>query len=191
VLFVGREGDLTFRNRLFAVTATPVVLSDDGGDVPYETLVRQTSGESLRTVAFGERAGSRRERESTLGLLRFGFRALDLGELLLLDDDDVDERLDFELALRSRPNPTVREVRVSQERVTNTDVLGLELGDPVEVQFSPPNVTQISEQGVVLNVRHDFTIGAGWRTTIGMRPAELDGFLILGSGRLGFDALAF
>ena len=191
VLFVGREGDLTFRNRLFAVTATPVVLSDDGGDVPYETLVRQTSGESLRTVAFGERNGSRRERESTLGLLRFGFRALDLGELLLLTDGDVDERLDFELALRSRPNPTVREVRVSQERVTNTDVLGLELGDPVEVEFSPPNVTQITEQGVVLNVRHDFTVGAGWRTTIGMRPAELDGFLILGSGRLDFDALAF
>jgi hypothetical protein len=191
VLFVGREGDLTFRNRLFAVTETPVVLSDDGGDVPYETLVRQTSGESLRTVAFGERNGSRRERESTLGLLRFGFRALDLGELLLLDDGDVDERLDFELALRSRPNPTVREVRVSQERVTNTDVLGLELGDPVQVKFTPPNVTQITESGIVLNIRHDFTIGTGWRTTIGMQPAQLDGFLILGSGRLDFDALAF
>jgi len=44
---------------------------------------------------------------------------------------------------------------------------------------------------VVLNVRHDFTVGAGWRTTVGMQPAELDGFLILGSGRLDFDALAF
>ncbi|HEY7821290.1 MAG TPA: hypothetical protein VIG24_00560 [Acidimicrobiia bacterium] len=191
VLFVGRDGDLVFRNRLFAVTATPVVLSDDGGDVPYEALVRQTSGESLRTVAFGERNGSRRERTSTLGLLRFGFRALDLGELLLLTDTDVDERLDFELALRSQPNPPVREVRVSQERVTNTAVLGLELGDPVEVEFSPPNVAQITEEGVVLNLRHDFTVGAGWRTTVGMRPAELSGFLILDAGRLDFDALAF
>lgn len=191
VLFVGRDGDLVFRNRLFAVTETPVVLSDDGGNVPYEALVRQTSGESLRTVAFGERDGSRRERISTLGLLRFGFRALDLGELLLLSDTDVDERLDFELSLRSRPNPTVREVRVSQERAANTDVLALELGDPIEVEFSPPNVAQITESGVVLNLRHDFTVGAGWRTTIGMRPAELDGFLILDAGRLGFDALAF
>lgn len=191
VLFVGRDGDLVFRNRLFAVTASPVVLSDDGGDVPYEALVRQTSGESLRTVAFGERDGTRRERESTLGLLRFGFRALDLGELLLLDDADVDERLDFELALRSRPNPTVREVRVSQERQTDLDVLGLELGDPIIVEFSPPNVAQVTESGVVLNVRHDFTVGAGWRTSVGMRPAELDGFLILGSGRLNEDALAF
>ena len=191
VLFVGRDGDLVFRNRLFAVTESPVVLSDDGSDVAYEGLVRQTSGESLRTVAFGERNGSRRERESTLGLLRFGFRALDLGELLLLTDADVDERLDFELALRSVPNPTVREVRVSQERAQATSVLGLELGDPIEVEFTPPGVTAITEEGIVLNLRHDFTIGAGWRTTVGMRPAELSGFLILGSGRLDFDALAF
>jgi hypothetical protein len=192
VLFVGREGDLTFRNRLFAVTASPVVLSDDGGDVPYEALVRQTSGESLRTVAFGERDGSRRERFSALGLERFGFRALDLGELLLVDDTDVDRRLDFELTRRSRPSPTVREVRVSQERVTNTAVLGLELGDPIIVEFSPPNVTQITESGIVLNVRHDFTVGAGWRTTVGMQPSDVDGFFIIGTSTLnGGDVLAF
>jgi hypothetical protein len=190
-LFVGRDGDLVFRNRLFAVTQTPVVLSDDGTDIDYETLVRQTSGESLRTVAFGEREGNRFERENTLGLLRFGFRALDLGNLLLRTDADVNQRLDFELTLRSVPKPTVREVTVSQLRQTNTDVLGLELGDPIVVDFTPPNVTQVTESGVVLNVRHDFTVGAGWRTTIGMQPATLQGFMILDSGRLDTDALAF
>ena len=191
VVFVGRDGDLVFRNRLFAVTAAPITLSDDGGNVDYETLVRQTSGESLRTVAFGERAGVRRERENALGLLRFGFRALDLDELLLRTNQEVDQRLDFELTLRSRPKPTVREISVNQLRAANTDVLALELGDPVIVDFTPPNVAQISEPGVVLNLRHQFTIGAGWRTSIGMEPAVLDGFLILDAGKLGFDALAF
>ena len=192
VVFVGRDGDLVFRNRLFAVTETPVTLSDDGTDVDYESLVRQTSGESLRTVAFGERNGTRLERESTLGLLRFGFRALDLGTLLLLNDDDVNQRLDFELTLRAQPKPTVREVRVSQLRQTNTDVLGLELGDPVIVEFTPPSVAQLTEPGVALNLRHDFTIGSGWRTTIGMQPAALQGFFILGTSTLsGGDVLAF
>ena len=191
VVFVGRDGDLVFRNRLFAVTETPVTLSDDGTDVDYESLVRQTSGESLRTVAFGERNGTRLERESTLGLLRFGFRALDLGTLLLLTDDDVNDRLDFELTLRAQPKPTVREVRVSQLRATNTDVLGLELGDPVIVEFTPPSVAQLTEPGVALNLRHDFTVGSGWRTTIGMQPATLTGFMILDTGRLDVDALAF
>jgi hypothetical protein len=190
-LFVGRDGDLVFRNRLFAVTETPVVLSDDGTDIDYETLVRQTSGESLRTVAFGEREGTRLERENTLGLLRFGFRALDLGTLFLLTDDDVNNRLDFELTLRAQPKPTVRQVTVSQLRQTNTDIIGLELGDPMVVDFTPPNVAPISESGVVLNVRHDFTVGAGWRTTIGMEPATLTGFMILDSGNLDVDALAF
>jgi len=192
VLFVGRDGDLVFRNRLFGVTASPVVLSDGGTAVAYEALVRQTSGESLRTVAFGTRDGSRRERSSALGLERFGFRALDLGELLLIDDNDVDERLDFELTLRASPKPTVREVRVSQERATNTAVLGLDLGDPVEVIFTPPGVAQLTEPGVVLNVRHDFTVGSGWRTTVGMQPQLLDGFFILGTSTLGGgDVLAF
>jgi len=191
IVFVGRDGDLVFRNRLFAVTATPLVLSDDGSDLAYEALRRQTSGESLRTVAFGTRAGQRLERSIQLGVERFGFRALDLGDLLLETDDDVTGRLDFELGLRSAPNPTVREVRVSQLRATNTAVLGVELGDPVTVEFTPPAVAQVTESGLVLNVRHDFTIGAGWRTSIGLQPATLEGFLVLGTGKLDEDALAF
>jgi hypothetical protein len=99
--------------------------------------------------------------------------------------------LDFELTLRSVPKPTVREVTVSQLRQANTDVLASELGDPVTVDFTPPNVAAITESGVVLNVRHDFTVGAGWRTTVGMQPAVLAGFMILDSGRLDVDALAF
>ena len=191
VLFVGRDGDLVFRNRLFAVTATPVTLTDDGTGTTFESLTRQTSGESLRTVAFAERAGTSIQRDSTLGLLRFGFRSLDLSELLLRTDDEVADRLDFELIARSRPNPTVREVRVSQERAQSLPVLSLDLGDPIVVEFTPPGVAQITESGVVLNVRHDFTIGAGWRTTIGLQPAQLDGFVVLDSGILDIDALAF
>lgn len=190
-IFVGRTGDLVFRNRLFAVTATPVTLSDDGTEISYARLIRQTSGEALRTVAFATRAGTRIERSSTLGLLRFGFRGLDLGDLLLLDDDTVRDRLDFELTLRSVPNPTVREVTVSQARQTSTSVLGLELGDPLVVEFTPPGVSPITESGIVLNLRHDFTVGQSWRTAIGMQPAELIGFMILDSGNLDVDALAF
>jgi hypothetical protein len=125
-------------------------------------------------------------------LERFGFRSLDLGNLLLLDDNAVNLRLDFELTLRSRPKPTVRQVQVSQLRQANTDVLGLELGDPLVVDFTPPNVGAISESGVVLNLRHDFTIGSGWRTTIGMEPSQLSGFFILNVSVLdGPDVLAF
>lgn len=190
-IFVGREGDLIFRNRLFAVTQAPIILSDDGTAIDYETLTRQTSGESLRTVATGERDGTKLERENALGLERFGFRALDLGRLLLRTDLDVEQRLDFELTLRAQPKPTVREVTVNQLRATSPDVLALELGDPVVVEFTPPAVAQVTESGVVLNLRHEFTIGNGWRTAIGMQPAELAGFMVIGSGRLDVDALAF
>jgi hypothetical protein len=80
---------------------------------------------------------------------------------------------------------------MSQLRGAGTAVLGLELGDPVTVEFSPPNVSQVTEEGVVLRLRHDFTVGAGWRTSVGMQPAALTGFMVLDEGRLGVDALAF
>lgn len=191
-LFVGRDGDLVFRNRLFPVLQAPITLSDDGTEIDYESLIRQTSGESLRTVAFAERDGTRLERSSALGLERFGFRSLDLGTLFLIDDNAVNLRLDFELTLRSTPKPTVREVRVSQLRQANTDVIGLELSDPLIVVFTPPNVAELTQPGVVLNLRHDFTIGSGWRTTIGMQPSVLSGFFILDTSILdGPDVLAF
>jgi hypothetical protein len=191
VLFVGREGDLVFRNRTFAVTADPVVMSDDGVEIAYDGLQRQSSGEALRTVAFGERAGVRRERRDSLGVTRFGFRAVDLGELFLLDDNDVDARLDYELSLRSEPNPTVRQVSATQLRAVRPELMKIDLGDPIVVYFTPPNVPEVRESGVVLNLRHDFTVGAGWRTTVGMTPYEFDDVLIFGVGRLDFDELAF
>lgn len=190
-LFVGREGDLVFRNRLFAVTATPVVLSDDGADIAYEQITRQSSGESLRTVGVAERAGTRLQRESTFAVTRFGYRVVDLGELLLRTDTEVEGRLDFELILRSKPNPTVRSVTVSQLRGAASEMLTLELGDPITVEFTPPGSTQVVETGVVLNVAHNFTVGSGLRTTVGLQPRELVGFIVLGSGNLDVDALAF
>lgn len=191
LLFVGRDGNLVFRNRLFAVTAQTLELSDDSSGPGYESLIRQSSGESLRTVATAERAGTRLERESPLGLLRFGFRALNLGRLLLRTDGEVNDRLDFELIRRSEPNPTVRQVTVSQLREPLPSMMKLELGDPVTVAFTPPSVDPVVESGLALSIRHDFTVGAGWRTTVALQAEQQEGFLILGTGRLDFDALAF
>ena len=175
LIFVGRDGDLVFRNRLFVSPSLPVVVTDDGSGtfpgapvISYERIVRQTSGESLRTVALAERAGTTLKRENTLGTERFGERSVDLGVLRLRTDSEVNDRLDFELGLRSVPNPTVKEVTVSQAREQFVEILELELGDRFTVIFTPPNVDKVTQVGTVLNLRHDFTVGQGWRTTVGI-----------------------
>lgn len=193
-LFVSRDGSLVFRDRHYRVGSSlnvDVLLADDGTGSPYESISRQTAAETLRTVAYGQFGDTSRERQSLLGLLRFGLRPLNVGQLLLQTADEVDQRLDYELRLRSEPNPTVRSATVSQERAADLSLLRADIGDPVEVVFSPPSVSSITETGVILNVRHDFTIGVGWRTTIGLRPEDQSTGFVVDAGRLGQNRLVY
>jgi len=190
--FVSREGELSFRNRYYEVGGTALVMADDGsGDVAYQILSRVSAAEDLRTVAVAERDGTTLSQESTLGVLRFGVRTVDLGEMLLLSDEIVEQRLRFELNRRDTPYPTVSEVQVSQQQQVSTATIGLELGDPVRVLFSPPGVSQVTEEGVVGSVSHQFTVGVGWRTTVRFEKDPLGDVLVLGTSTLGVGTLGW
>lgn len=190
-LFVSRDGDLTFRERTFGTGATPLLLADDDTGVRYEQLQRLTSADSLRTAGRAERGTAVIEVQDDVAIERFGVRVLDLGVVTLLSDAAVEQRLEFELARRSAPAPTVSEVTTSQLRSAGTAVLGLELGDPVTVVYTPPGMAEISQFGVVQRVGHDWTVGAGWRTRIGLDSREVLYGFILGEGMLDVDRLSF
>ena len=190
--FVSRDGVLSFRNRYYEVGGTALVMADDGsGDVAYQILSRVSAAEDLRTVAVAERDGTTLSQESTLGVLRFGVRTVDLGEMLLLSDEIVEQRLRFELNRRDTPYPTVSEVQVSQQQQVSTATIGLELGDPVRVLFSPPGVSQVTEEGVVGAVSHQFTVGVGWRTTVRFEKDQLGDVFVLGTSTLGVGSLGW
>lgn len=190
--FVARNGDLTFRNRYYEVGGSALVLSDDGSSsVGYELLSRVSAAEDLRTAAVAERDGTRLERQSSLGVLRYGVRTVDLGQMLLLSDGIVNSRLDFELGRRDTPYPTVSEVQIAQSQYPSTAVIGLELGDPVEVVFTPPGVASVTEQGVVGSLSHSFTVGVGWKTAIRFEKDPLGNVFVLGTSTLGVGTLGW
>ena len=190
--FVSREGVLTYRDRYYEVTTTPLVMADDGtGDVAYQVLSRLSSAEDLRTVAQAERAGTIVSRSSSTGILRYGVRTLNLGELFLTTDDAMEARLDFELNRRDTPYPTVAQVQVSQARQASTATLALELGDPVEVIFSPPGVASVTDEGVVGAIGHSFNISSGWRTTVRFERDPLGAVFVLGTSKLGIGTLGW
>lgn len=190
--FVGRTGTLTYRNRYYEVGGTALVLADDGsGGAAYETLERRSAAEDLRTVAVAELAGTAISEQSTLGVLRFGVRTMDLGELLLTDAGAVSDRLRLELRRRDRPYPTVAQVVVSQRRQASTAVLGLELGDPVEVVFTPPSVATVTEEGVVGALAHTYSVEAGWRTVVRFEPDPIGDAFVLGTSLLGTGTLGW
>ena len=85
-------------------------------------------------------------------------------------------------------------MQVSQERQAALGVLSAELGDRVEVVFSPPGVGQLTQISRVIGVGHRWTVGVGWRTVLSVRSLESDPFFVLDDpdlGKLNTGRLAF
>jgi hypothetical protein len=194
VLFASRTGDLTFRDRNFAAqNPTALTLSDQGVGVEYQRLSRvsgdddlfnrvQAEAESVTFVAFDSGSAD-----------NFGLRSLDLGGLLIVSGEGQD-RVDWETVRRALPLPSVREVEVLQVGSAGVEVLELDLGGRVLVEFAPPGVGLLSQDSTVIGVRHQWTVGVPWRSAFRLRSIEADPLFVLDDatlGQLGVGRLAY
>ena len=194
LLFASRTGDLTFRNRNSPGATATIDLADDGSGVEYEEIGRVSGADdlfNLITAAFGTATVVAQDADSEES---FGIRELDLGTLLLDSETVTQDRVEYELVRRKDQLPSVRSVQVSQERQAASGVLSAELGDRVEVVFTPPGVGQLTQISRVIGAEHRWTVGVGWRTVLSLRSLEADPFFVLDDpvlGRLGTGRLAF
>jgi hypothetical protein len=192
-LFAGRDGDLVFQARNAVVGGTAIyTLTDEGTGIAYEAIERVSGADDLFNFIEATVGGTAVSATDTNSVDDFGLRVLDLRTLQLTDQ--AQERVDYELVRRSEQLPSVRRVRVSQERQQSTAVLGTELGDRVTVRFAPPGVTPSTQDSRVIALTHSFTVGAGWRTDVGVRSLAADPFFVLDDlvlGRLDENALTY
>jgi hypothetical protein len=194
LLFASRTGDLTFRNRNNPGATATIDLADDGSGVEYEQIERVSGADdlfNLITAQFGTATVVAQDADSEES---FGVRQLDLSTLLLDSEAVTQDRVEYELVRRKNQLPSVRSVQVSQERQAALGVLSAELGDRVEVVFSPPGVGQLTQISRVIGVGHRWTVGVGWRTVLSVRSLESDPFFVLDDtdlGRLNTGRLAF
>jgi hypothetical protein len=194
LLFASRTGDLTFRNRNNPGATATIDLADDGSGVEYEQIERVSGADdlfNLITAQFGTATVVAQDADSKES---FGVRQLDLGTLLLDSEAVTQDRVEYEVVRRKNQLPSVRSVQVSQERQAALGVLSAELGDRVEVVFSPPGVGQLTQISRVIGVGHRWTVGVGWRTVLSVRSLESDPFFVLDDtdlGRLNTGRLAF
>ena len=194
LLFASRTGDLTFRNRNNPGATATIDLADDGSGVEYEQIERVSGADdlfNLITAQFGTATVVAQDADSEES---FGVRQLDLGTLLLDSEAVTQDRVEYEVVRRKNQLPSVRSVQVSQERQAALGVLSAELGDRVEVVFSPPGVGQLTQISRVIGVGHRWTVGVGWRTVLSVRSLESDPFFVLDDtdlGRLNTGRLAF
>lgn len=195
LLFAGRDGALVFRNRnSVAENPSSLVLADDGSGVFFEGIERASGADDLFNLITAQFGTATVEASDADSQESFGIRELDLGEVLLTTEPVSQDRVEYELVRRKDQLPSVRRVQISQERQVSAPVLQSEVGDRVEVVFTPPGVGQLTQDSRIIGVSHNWSVGAGWRTILALRSLQADPFFVLDDpvlGRLGTGRLAF
>lgn len=170
-LFIGRDGNLTFLSRSDATPSSSnlVQFADDGTGIPYtqvlvnygtELLINEVTVTSLAGTAVAQNDRSR----TTYGVI-----GQDIATLVN-SQAQLQNIADFVVQKYGDPEYRFAGVRMNLDIMTQqqrSDVLGLELGDVVQITFTPNNIgSPIVQYGQVIRLdhdiqldRHDITLG--------------------------------
>ena len=198
LLFVGKNGNLVFRDRLDATpTSTTVTeFTDDGTGIPF-TLTSVNYGSELlyNEAIVTSNAGTAtavNERSQTA----YGISSIQL-ETLVSTTEQLQNIADFLVQKYGDPEYRFETIRVNLDTIGSTNkatCLGLEIGDVVSISFTPNNIgSPIQQFGQIIRIAHDIDIS---RHDMSISVASLDWtFLVLNDAVFGKldsnNALAF
>jgi hypothetical protein len=160
-VFIAADGDLTFRNRYETQTTTGALkFADDGTGVPFYGLSVAVGSELLYNRSLITRTGgSEQAADNTSSQDSYGVRTLAYTGLLFNSDSDS---LNFAQYLVSRygtPEVRISGLAINLHALDATqagNVIGTELGDVIEVVYSPPGGgTAIDVFAVVDEISHE------------------------------------
>lgn len=185
LVFIGKNGDFIFRDRNnVPSTASTVKFSDDGTGIPYEeiqivygseNLVNEIVASSIITTT--EITATDDESQQDYGIFN-----VTLTDLLLADDTQVENLAVNLLAKYSQPTYRFSEVTVRLNDLDVADqnsVLGIELGDFVQMVFTPANVPPaINKYAQVIRANHDVSVDGQHIITFGLNTLNVT-YLVL------------
>lgn len=140
-LFIGKNGDLVFRSRDASAARSDdlVLFSDNGAGVPYTDLALDFGSEQFFNRIVVSAPGGSAVANNLLSQQLFGISELEL-DVLCASLATVQGIADFLSFKFSEPSLRFETITVNLRGVSAQDranVLGLELGDVVQVQFTP------------------------------------------------------
>jgi hypothetical protein len=198
-LFIGKNGNLVFqdRNKVFPSGAVPL-LTDNASGITYSQVRVVYGSELLFTQSEVTRKGSSTivQANDLSAQSDYGVRTLTLDGLLQNTDDALVELATYYVSLYAQPEYRFDQVEIilSQLSLVNqNNILALDLGSAVQVQFTPngiaPAITKfarvISISHTASLVDHKVVLGLG---TLNATLFQLDdvAFGILDTGTLAF-----
>jgi len=149
--FIGKEGDVKFRDRIAAASAGGVALADDGTGIPYLGMRVQYGSELLANEIVVTSAITDQEVVATDAdsIDTYGIFNLTREGLLINEDTDLTSYAVFLGNKFSEPEYRFESVDILVDELSSSDqadVLALELGDVVSIKFTPNGVAPAIEK---------------------------------------------
>lgn len=170
--FVSKDGRVTFKDRITPATSGGVTLADDGLGVPYTNMVVEYGSENLHNEVVLTSAITDTEAiaQSLSSIEEYGILTLTRLGLLINNDADLVELSKFYAAKFDQPEYRFQSVDILLQQRTpeqQTQILGLEIGDVVEIRFTPNGIAPaivkyaeiISMSQSIDNVNHVVSLG--------------------------------
>jgi hypothetical protein len=185
LFFIAKDGKAIFRERNFAPSTSGVAqFSDDGTGIPYQNLVISYGSEDLVNEVASTSVITTTETLSidTASQEEYGIFNRTYDNLLLNTDAQVADFNATLLAKYSQPVYRFSELEVRLNSLSLADqnkVLGLELGDFVQVIFTPSNLPPaINKFAQVIRANHTVDISGEHIVTLGLNTLNFT-YLIL------------
>ena len=155
--FIGGNGHVVFRDRYATGSSGGVTLTDDGTGIPYFGMKVVYGSELLyNEIVIGSNLGGTAVALDTDSIGEFGVRNLTQTNLLMSQPSAVTDLANWYAQKYSQPEFRFEEVSVQVDQLTPTQqaaILALELGDVVEIRFTPGNVPPaIVKYGEVIRI---------------------------------------
>jgi hypothetical protein len=160
LVFMGKDGTFTFRERLLATTGSAVAFGDNGG-IPFVDLVIEYGSEDLVNQAIVTGPSGTAISEDLTSQITYGITALDIDTQLatLAGQEGL---ADFIIQRYSEPEYRFRSLTTNLRGLSDAqvaEVLGLEIGDQVDVTFTPNRIPPaVSIRNRVIGISHDIGI---------------------------------
>lgn len=187
LLFIGKQGELVFRERnSFSSGFIPVVFADDGTGVPFSAAEVSYGTDLLFNQVSVTYAGGTAVADNTSSQAKYGVVSQTV-ETLLSDAGVAADYASYYVGEYGEPEYRFSSIEVTLSGCDPTqveDMLALEIGDLVQIRFTPNGVgSQIERYAVVTSLQNQIGVD-DHRIRVGVSTVDFIG-LVLDDAALG------
>lgn len=161
--FIAKAGGVVYRDRRTGPTSEGIHLANDGSGIPYTNMVVEYGSELLynQVSATSTFLATGVTAESATSIDTYGIFNLTRNDLLINADADLEAYVSFLANKFKDPEYRFKSVQVQLDQRTpaqQADILGLEIGDVVGIDFTPNGIgPAIEKHAEVIGIDHSVT----------------------------------